>query len=233
MAAGEMDVWYQPQVAAHSLRIVGFEALARWDHPEHGHIAPDVFPHRSVEFDEDLAAFVLARACSDAALWPDLLVSVNVSPHQFAHDAFPEDVLQIAEQAGLPLDRLELEILEDAALENPDAARAVMTRLRAMGVRIAIDDFGQGYSREFLLLDLPVSKIKLARSIVTGEDTSVWIGDFVRMAHSLGMEVTAEGVETQAQALAMQSAGCDFMQGYFFTRPSPGRDVTRALTGGA
>lgn len=233
MAAGEMDVWYQPQVAADSLRIVGFEALARWDHPQHGHIAPDVFPDRSAEFDEDLAAFVLARACADAALWPDLLVSVNVSPHQFAHDAFPDDVRQIAEQTGLPLDRLELEILEDAALENPDAARAVMTRLRAMGVRIAIDDFGQGHSREFLLLDLPVSKIKLARSLVTGEDASVWIGDFVRMAHSLGMEVTAEGVETQAQAQAMQAAGCDFMQGYFFARPSPGRDVTRALTGGA
>ena len=231
IAAGQMDVWYQPQIASSSLRIASFEALARWDHPVLGQIAPDVFPNRCAEFDEDLAAFVLARACADAAQWPNLIVGVNVAPHQFAHEAFPDDISEIAALAGLPLDRLELEILEDAELENPDAARAVMTRLRAMGVRIAIDDFGQGFSREFLLLDLPVSKIKLARSIVTGEDSSVWIGDFVRMAHSLGMEVTAEGVETQAQAQAMQAAGCDYMQGYFFARPSPGRDVTRALIG--
>lgn len=231
IAAGEMDVWYQPQVASDSLRIASFEALARWNHPVLGQIAPDMFPDRSADFDEDLSAFVLARACADAAQWPNLIVAVNVAPHQFSHEAFPDDIGEIAAHAGLPLDRLELEILENAALENPDAARAVMTRLRAMGVRIAIDDFGQGFSRDFLLHDLPVSKIKLARSIVMGEESVAWVGDFVRMAHSLGMEVTAEGVETQAQAKAMQAAGCDYMQGYFFACPSPGRDVTRALTG--
>jgi EAL domain-containing protein (putative c-di-GMP-specific phosphodiesterase class I) len=231
IAAGEMDVWYQPQIASSTLRISGFEALARWNHPERGCIGPDEFLDQSEESIEDLAAFVLARACSDAALWPDLLVGVNVAPHQFAHSAFPDDIAAIAGAAGLPLDRLELEILENAALENPDAARAVMARLRAMGVRIAIDDFGQGYSRDFLMLGLPVSKIKLARSLVTDPTASDWIREFVSMAHALDMEITAEGIETKAQAQAMQAAGCDYMQGYFFARPSPGRDVVRALIG--
>ncbi len=232
IAAGEMDVWYQPQIESTTLRIAGFEALARWNHPERGCIGPAEFLDQSEESIEDLAAFVLARACSDAALWPDLMVGVNVAPHQFAHSPFPDDIAAIAGAAGLPLDRLELEILENAALENPDAARAVMVRLREMGVRIAIDDFGQGHSHEFLLLDLPVSKIKLARSIVIDPTASDWIAEFVGMAHALGMEITAEGVETQAQAKAMQAAGCDYMQGFYFARPSPGRDVVRAIVGG-
>lgn len=231
IAAGEMDVWYQPQIQAGTLRIAGFEALARWNHPVRGCLGPDEFLDQSEEAIEDLAAFVLARACSDAALWPNLIVGVNVAPHQFAHSAFPDDIAAIANAAGLPLNRLELEILENAALEKPDAARAVMARLRDMGVRIAIDDFGQGHSFDFLLLDLPVSKIKLARSIVTDPTASDWIREFVGMAHGLNLEITAEGVETQAQALAMQVAGCDYMQGYYFARPSPGRDVVRALIG--
>ncbi len=231
IAAGEMDVWYQPQIASGTLRIAGFEALARWNHPALGCIGPNDFLDQSEEAIEDLAAFVLARACSDAALWPDIMVGVNVAPHQFTHSGFPDDIAAIATAAGLPLDRLELEILENAALENPDAARAVMARLREMGVRIAIDDFGQGHSFDFLLLDLPVSKIKLARSIVADPTASAWIKEFVSMAHALNLEITAEGVETQAQALAMQVAGCDYMQGYFFARPSPGRDVVRALIG--
>ncbi|MFN3889572.1 MAG: EAL domain-containing protein [Beijerinckiaceae bacterium] len=232
IAAGEMDVWYQPQVAAKSFRIVAFEALARWNHPVEGHLAPQAFPKGAMAYSADLAAFVLARACADAARWPHVSVGVNIPPQQFADPGFPDDICAIAGEAGLPLDRLELEILEDTSFEDPDAARSVMVRLRAMGVRIAIDDFGQGFSRESLLLDLPVSKIKLARSLVTDESSGAWIGEFVATAHALGMEVTAEGVETQAQASAMQAAGCDYMQGYFFARPSPGADITRALAPG-
>lgn len=228
LAAGEMDVWYQPQVAARSLRIVGFEALARWNHPLQGCLAPNAFIDQSEDSTVDLAAYVLHRACTDAASWPQVSVGVNVPPRQFA-DGFPEDVAAIAARAGLALERLELEILESTAFEQPEAARAVMRRLRAMGVGIAIDDFGQGFSQQALLLDLPVSKIKLAGSIVADARSADWVGDFVRTAHALGVEVTAEGVETQAQAAAMQSAGCDYMQGYFFARALPAADVGRAL----
>ena len=96
IAAGEMDVWYQPQIASTTLRIAGFEALARWNHPERGCIGPDEFLDQSEESIEDLAAFVLARACSDAALWPDLMVGVNVAPYQFTHGAFPDEIAAIA-----------------------------------------------------------------------------------------------------------------------------------------
>jgi diguanylate cyclase len=233
IAAGEMDVWYQPQVAARSLRIAGFEALARWNHPTLGQLTPDAFLDDADDSLADLAAFVLSRACEDATRWPAVTVSVNIAPRQFADENFPDEIGAIAAWAGLPLDRLELEILESAAFEDPDAARAGMSRLRAMGVRLAIDDYGQGFSRQSLLLDLPVNKIKLARSIVIDERSAGWIGEFVSTAHALGMEVTAEGVETQAQAQAMQAAGCDYLQGYFFARPSSGADVTRALAGGA
>jgi EAL domain-containing protein (putative c-di-GMP-specific phosphodiesterase class I) len=231
IAAGEMDVWYQPQVASASLTIVGFEALARWNHPERGLLSPDAFFDEAEASTAELATFVLSRACADASHWPGLSVGVNVPPRQFADDRFPDTVCAIAAKAGLPLDRLELEILESSAFEQPDVCRAVMERLSAMGVQIAIDDFGQGWSHQALLLDLPVSKIKLARSIVTDEASAKWVGEFVATAHTLGMTVTAEGVETQAQAEAMQAAGCDYMQGYYFARPAPGPAIARALGG--
>ncbi len=229
IAAGEMDVWYQPQIASASLRIAGFEALARWNHPERGLLSPDAFFQEAETSSAQLATFILSRACADASRWPDVSVGVNVPPRLFADHRFPDSVCSIAARAGLPLDRLELEILESSAFEQPEACRAVMGRLRAMGVQIAIDDFGQGFSHEALLLDLPVGKIKLARSIVADEASASWVGEFVGTAHALGMKVTAEGVETQAQADAMRAAGCDYMQGYLFARPAPGPAVARAL----
>ena len=231
IAAGEMDVLYQAQVTARTFRIAGFEALARWNHPTHGPLSPDAFLDGSEESLEDLTTFVLNRACEDAARWPSVTVSVNIAPHQFGAETFPDEVGAIATAAGLPLDCLELEILESDAFKDPDAARAGMKRLRSMGVRIAIDDYGQGFSRQSLLLDLPISKIKLARSLVIDEKSAGWIEEFVATAHALGMEVTAEGGETQAQA--MQAANCDYMQGFLFARPASGAQVTRALTQGA
>lgn len=237
IAAGELEVWYQPQVAAHSLRVAGYEALARWNHPELGHLAPDAFldPRAGGQTDEfvaDLAAFVLARACADAAGWDEAVLSVNISALQFADASFPDDIAAIAAQAGLPLHRLELEILEHIAIEQPDRTRAVMTRLRDMGVRLALDDFGQGYSRQSLLMDLPVSKIKLARSIVINEENAASLAAFVADVHALGMVVTAEGVETREQALAMQAVGCDYLQGYFFARPAPAAGIAHGLRAG-
>lgn len=238
IAAGELEVWYQPQVAAGSLRIVGFEALARWNHPSFGHLAPEAFVDRkgdapSEEFIADLSAFVLARACADAAGWAeDVFLGVNMSARQFAYDGFSDDVAAIAAAAGMPLHRLELEILETVPFDDADKARATMSLLRAMGVGLAIDDFGEGYSREFLRMDLPVTKIKLARSVVADERAAAALGGFVADAHALGIAVTAEGVETREQALAMQAAGCDYLQGYFFARPSPADGVARALRAG-
>jgi EAL domain-containing protein (putative c-di-GMP-specific phosphodiesterase class I) len=142
-------------------------------------------------------------------------------------------VAAIAAAAGLPLHRLELEVLETVPITDPGKARATMSRLRTMGVGLAIDDFGEGHSRDFLRMDLPVTKIKLARSIVVDEKASAALGGFVADAHALGIAVTAEGVETREQALAMQAAGCDYLQGYFFARPSPAEGAARALLEGA
>lgn len=229
VAGGEIEVWYQPQVEARSLRVAGFEALARWNHPSQGLLTPDAFVPAHGAAADALAAFVLERACEEAARWPDVTVAVNMSPRHFAHRSFVDEVAQAMARAGLAPERLELEILETSAFEEPALAKAAMTRLRDMGVGIAIDDFGQGYSRQSLLLDLPVSKIKLAHAIVTDPASGGWIGDFVRTTHALGMKVTAEGVETQAQADAMTQAGCDYLQGYFFARPAPGAAITAAL----
>ncbi|MDB5571603.1 MAG: hypothetical protein JWN93_2786 [Hyphomicrobiales bacterium] len=234
--AGELAVHYQPQVSADGLRLLGVEALARWNHPREGLLSPSHFlgpdAHPAAVF--DVGDFVLRRGCEDAARWPGLTLSVNVSPHQFRDPAFPEAVGDIARQAGMPLERLELEILENAWFADVAGARAALTRLRALGVRIAIDDFGQGYSSMGLLHDLPLDKLKLDRAFATGGPggaPSEAVPQIVALARALGLTVTAEGVETHAQREFMRAAGCDALQGYLFSRPVPAHAIDELLRG--
>ncbi len=232
--AGELDVYYQPQVSADGARLLGVEALARWNHPRVGLLSPADFlgPDAGPSAVFDVGDFVLRRACADAALWRSLTVSVNVSPHQFRDPALPEEVERIARQAGLPLARLELEILEDSWFDNVPQARASLKRMRALGVRIALDDFGEGYSSMGVLHDLPLDKLKLDRSFASsGPDgaPSEHVPEIVALAKAIGLSVTAEGVETRAQQLFMQAAGCDALQGYLFSKPVPARAIDDLL----
>ncbi|HEY8579119.1 MAG TPA: EAL domain-containing protein [Beijerinckiaceae bacterium] len=222
--SGEMDVVYQPQVTAADARFVGVEALARWNHPTRGALSPAAFLEAGARSPalSALGDFVLQRACEAGARWRSLRMSVNVSPHQFQDPRLAERVVAIARAAAMPLERLELEILEDCWFEDLPRARLALQRLRGSGVQIALDDFGAGYSSLSVLFDLPLDKIKLDRSFtcdpVSGA-TSTKIPEIVALARAVGLSVTAEGVETEAQRAYLAAAGCDYLQGYLFARP--------------
>ena len=233
--AGQMDVFYQPQVTAGEARLVGLEALARWNHPTRGLLAPGAFLEAQggeIAALSALGDFVLHRACMDGARWRGLRLSVNVSPRQFKDPAFPERVVAIARDAAMPLDRLELEILEDCWFEDVPRARGALGRMRDLGMQIALDDFGAGYSSLGVLFDLPLDKIKLDRSFTShplSGATSPQVPEIVALCRAVGLTVTAEGVETDAQRRYLEAAGCDFLQGYLFSRPLPANEIDALL----
>jgi EAL domain-containing protein (putative c-di-GMP-specific phosphodiesterase class I) len=225
IARGELDVWYQPQVDAATMRVAAVEALARWSHPTQGLLTPASFLGCESEVSLMVSSFVLGRACAQARNWGDVMIAVNLPPHAFGHDALVDRLDEATAAAGLPAQRLEIEVLETEPFENIAAAREAMRRIRARGMRIALDDFGQGYSVDALIAGLPVNKIKLARELVTSSRAAQIVPEVVRLAHALNIEVTAEGVETEEDAKAMREAGCDYLQGYLFARPVPAEDI--------
>ncbi|MDQ3074612.1 MAG: EAL domain-containing protein [Pseudomonadota bacterium] len=218
---------YQPIVAAESGVEVGREALLRWRHPTRGEIAPDLF----VPIIEDtglihqIGDWVIRQACAEAASWPDhLSVAVNVSAAQLSGAGLAKTVLGALATSGLAPSRLELEVTESVFLGDDAATLASLERLRALGVRMVLDDFGQGYSSFGYLSRARFSKIKIDQSFVRaaadGERESMAIVHAIlALAHGLGVATTAEGVETAAQAAAMRRLGCDQLQGFYFGRP--------------
>ena len=234
MERGDFVLHYQPEVDLDTNRIVGVEALLRWDHPTEGELAPGAF----IDVAEDsgvivpLGSWVLLEACRQGQEWrgarPDapLVVSVNVSVHQLRQWGFVAHVAEALWRSGFPAHMLRLEITESVLLE-PDLAGDVLPALRQLGVRIAIDDFGTGYSSLAYLQHLHVDAVKIDRSFlqpVDGEDGDApVVAAIVAMAHSLDLEVVAEGVENPSQLGLLRRLGCDRAQGYLFARPlSPG-----------
>ncbi|MCY7398464.1 MAG: EAL domain-containing protein [Sphingomonas bacterium] len=218
---------YQPIVDAASGAEVGREALLRWRHPTRGEIAPDLF----VPIIEDaglihqIGDWVIREACAEAATWPATVsVAVNVSAAQLAGAGLAQTVLSALATSGLDASRLELEVTESVFLGDDAATLASLERLRAIGVGMVLDDFGQGYSSFGYLSRARFSKIKIDQSFVRGaaqgERESLAIVDAIlALARGLGMATTAEGVETAAQAEVMRGLGCDQLQGYYFGRP--------------
>ncbi|WP_156391653.1 MULTISPECIES: bifunctional diguanylate cyclase/phosphodiesterase [unclassified Nocardioides] len=231
---------YQPIIALDASAVVGFEALIRWQHPERGLLAPHDFI--DVVEDSDLAisvgAWVIDRAVEQAAQWqgtgPDsglLKIGVNVTPHEFAHPGFVDVVLTALERHGLPHEALVLEITERIlAGGDPQIVRA-MTQLHDVGVHLAIDDFGTGYSALGYLRRFPVSILKIDRSFVDGIGTSgddrALVEAIVRLGETFGLDVVAEGVETEQQRDELVRLGCHFAQGYHYSRPLPAAQATR------
>jgi EAL domain-containing protein (putative c-di-GMP-specific phosphodiesterase class I) len=221
---GELFALYQPQLAIDGLHVVCAEALLRWQRPGMGLINPDdfvPFAEHNALIDE-LGSFILERACQTAAHWGDLPVSINVSPLQFAQTGLDDSIFEVARRAGLPLNRLEIEITETAPFADLAAARAMIERLRAHGVTVSLDDLGSGYATTCLMRDLPVDRVKLAKSIVDLVVTSAGaegIAKIVAQARELGLNVTAEGVETAEQLARLKACGCDRVQGFLFARP--------------
>ena len=238
---GELFLHYQPQLDLASQRIVGLEALVRWQHPEMGLIPPLKFIAVAEETGqiEAIGTWVLEAALRQLALWraaghQDLCVAVNLSAYQLRGDAFPEQVAQALRRHGLPGAALELEITESVAMRDPGRTAALLRQLRAIGVALAIDDFGTGYSSLAYLKQLPLSCLKLDRSFVmdieTDANDAAICTATMQMAHSLGLGVVAEGVENATQLAFLRRLGCDTVQGYFIAQPLSVPDCTAFLS---
>jgi diguanylate cyclase (GGDEF)-like protein len=223
----EFEVYLQPEVAAGSQRILGLEALVRWNHPVRGMLYPDQFIPIAEESGLicPLGEWVLAQACRMSRQWPDLFIAVNLSGIQFRSPDLARRVITIARKAGCDPRRIELEITESVLLEENDVARTTLRELRAAGFRIALDDFGTGYSSLSYLRQFKVDKIKIDRSFTQnlGHDpeAAAIVTSVVTLGHAMGLTVTAEGVETHDQMQMLSMAGCNELQGYLFFRAMP------------
>jgi diguanylate cyclase (GGDEF)-like protein/PAS domain S-box-containing protein len=228
---GGLELFYQPIVRLHDDAIVGLEALVRWHHPERGMIAPAEFIAVAEETGliVPLGEWVLRRACSDAADWPDhVAVAVNLSPVQFRSRNLAQTVISALKESGVAPCRLELEITEQTLLGDDRDNMGIIDELRNLGVQIVMDDFGTGYSSLNYLRRFAFDKIKIDRSFVAdlldGNDMAVGIvAAVVALARTLNVPTVAEGVESEAQLELIRAAGCTEFQGYLFSRPRPGQ----------
>jgi diguanylate cyclase (GGDEF)-like protein len=240
LATGGFHLCYQAVVSTNDTRIVGYEALIRWDHPTRGLISPAEFIPVAEECGliEPIGEWVLRTACRDAVTWPgDVRVAVNVSPIQFANPALPSLVTSALARAGLPPRRLELEITEGVFLDETSSSDAMFASLKGIGVRLALDDFGTGYSSLGYLRTAPFDKIKIDQSFVRGaaqpeSRNGAIIKAIVTLAATLGMETTAEGVEVQDEIDLVRELGCSHIQGYVYGRPVPTEEVMIDLAAG-
>jgi EAL domain-containing protein (putative c-di-GMP-specific phosphodiesterase class I) len=225
---GELELHYQPIISTGAGRICGAEALVRWRHPVEGMISPDRFIPLAEETGiiTQIGEWVLRTACIDAATWPaDVKVAVNLSARQFSNDNLANVVMLALAESGLPPERLELEITETSLIESPDQCLRALTQLKNLGIAIALDDFGTGYSSFSQLTMFPFDKIKIdkyfTQNMTKRGDCAAIVHATVILAQGLGMETTAEGVETIEQCHLLRLAGATSLQGYLFKRPCP------------
>lgn len=229
-----LDLHYQPIVAAEGSRIVGVEALLRWTHPTRGNIPPmDFVPiAEKTGMMGQLGEFVLRRALKDAQRWPDLYIAINLSPIQVKNRALFMLVSSILAETGIEPSRVVLEITEGVLIDEPEEMKNRLDELRSLGLRIALDDFGSGYSSLSYLQRFPFDKLKIDRAFVTPlgrvENSAIIIQAIVALGRALGLSVLVEGVETEEQRVMLRLAGCDEMQGYLFAKPAP-RDAIDQL----
>jgi diguanylate cyclase (GGDEF)-like protein/PAS domain S-box-containing protein len=229
---GELSLYYQPQATSRQTvagtEIIGFEALARWLHPVRGFVSPGDFIPLAEESGliVEMGEWILREACQEAASWPmPLQIAVNLSPAQFMHGDLVGLVHSILLETGLAPGRLELEITEGVLIEDFERGLALLRRLKALGVRVSMDDFGSGYSSLSYLQAFPFDKIKIDRAFVINLGRNPQSAAIVRavigLGHGLEMSIVAEGVETQEQLGFLSDEGCDAVQGYFIGKPLP------------
>ncbi|MCU7843192.1 MAG: EAL domain-containing protein [Candidatus Thiodiazotropha sp. (ex Monitilora ramsayi)] len=236
----QFELHYQPQIRTADNRICGLEALIRWRHPTHGLVSPGKFIPIAEEtgFIHALGKWVLDEACRQLVRWrtngiSKISVAVNLSVKQLQSETLVELVRTIMADNNITTDELEFEITETAAMNEPELAVAQLHALRALGVRLAIDDFGTGYSSLAYLKRLPIQSLKLDRTFVhdikhNDNDTEICAATLA-LAHNLGLEVVAEGVETNEQRDFLAAHNCDYLQGYLFCKPMPAEDITRFI----
>ena len=237
---GELRLHYQPKVDMASNRIIGAEALVRWQHPELGLLPPARFIALAEELGliGTIGQWVIERACREAVGWAqaglgELTVAVNVSKPQFTSGDLCQVLCQAMRDSGLPARQLVIELTESILMDDAAAGLAQMHELKTLGVTLSIDDFGTGYSSLSYLKQFPLDELKIDRSFVMdlpGRDADVAIArTVVDLGHRLGMSVTAEGVETLAQLHCLQQQGCDTYQGFLYSKPLAGEQFARIL----
>jgi predicted signal transduction protein with EAL and GGDEF domain len=231
----ELTLNYQPIICCSAGAVIGVEALLRWQHPEHGDMSPaDFIPiAENAGLLPSLGEWVLDRAMADAQQWPHLEVAVNLSPVQFRHVDLEETLRRLVKQHGVPPSRFVLEITEGVLLEASDRVNAVLDAIRGMGFKTALDDFGTGYSSLSYLCNFKFDKIKIDRSFISSiakiDSSRTIIKSVVTLGRGLGMDIVAEGVETEFEAVMMTHFGCTELQGYFFSRPLPVEQMAALL----
>jgi len=243
LAAGQLELHYQPQVAARRGQIRGFEALLRWHHPLRGMVSPDDFIPIAEESGliEPIGAWVLDTACRQLAAWQaegvtGIRMAVNLSARQLRAPNLVEQVGEVLARHNIQPGELEIEVTESVAMDNPEQSIERLRALRALGVTLAIDDFGTGYSSLAYLKLLPIHVLKIDRAFVRDVETdandAAICAATVALAHTLGLQVVAEGIETAAQRHVLASVqGCDYLQGYLIGRPAPAEAWRERLVG--
>ncbi|HTK34135.1 MAG TPA: bifunctional diguanylate cyclase/phosphodiesterase [Caulobacteraceae bacterium] len=241
IARDQFLLHYQPVFDLAQGRAVGAEALLRWRHPELGLVSPDRFVPilEQSGLMEEVGLWVLNAACRQARAWEDqgladLKMSVNLSARQCHDPAFATVILRVVERHGLRPEALELELTETAAMEDADRTRALLGELRSMGMGVALDDFGAGYSSLSYLKNLPFSKLKIDREFVTSVDrqrnSRAICAALIELARGLEITVLAEGVETREEVETLRELGCTVFQGFYFARPMPAAEFGPAIS---
>ena len=227
----QLQVHYQPQMDAETREIAGVEALLRWHHPERGMVSPELFIPVAEETGliAQLGERVLRDACSFAREWPELSVSVNLSPVQLRDENFVPLVEDGLRKAGVSPDQIEFEVTEGVLLDENQTAREALKQLRANGFRVALDDFGTGYSSLSYLRQFQVDRIKIdkcfVQSLGKALDAEAIVTAVITLGHAMGLQVTAEGVETEEQSEFLRRAGCNELQGYLFSKAVPADEI--------
>ncbi|MBI3711461.1 MAG: EAL domain-containing protein [Burkholderiales bacterium] len=236
----EFLIYYQPKISLSNDRIVGAEALVRWNMPEIGVVEPNEF----IPFAEEIGLvvpigrWVLTKACEQTQLWRqqfhiDFKISVNISPKQFQDPKLPQFILDVLLETGLPAHALQLEITEGLLMVEAEHLSSVFDSIKKLGVSISLDDFGTGFSSLSYLQRFPIDNLKIDRSFIReipeNQDSVVLTKAIIAMSSALGMSVTAEGVEKIEQLAFLKEAGCDEIQGFYYSKPVSTEDFTQLL----
>jgi len=236
IAHDRLDVVYQPQTTIDGVKVLSVEALLRWTDPVMGSVSPSVFIPIAEEIGliNELGLYVLRRACRDAAAWPELGLAVNVSPSQFRHPRFIEDLRDTLSACGFEPRRLEIEVTETVFADSDVDILQVLQRVQELGIRVALDDFGIGYSSLSYLRRFPFDTLKIDRSFIADLDVAphahAILSTIIDLGEALGMKVVAEGIETRQQAAILQRTNCDRLQGFYLSRPVPPAEVPAVVT---
>lgn len=237
----EFELYYQPQVSLVDGKIAGVEALIRWNHPDHGQLLPETFVHVADDSHliDSVTEWVLRTALSDYDSWPksrstELRIAVNITGRQITAEQSTRRILHILEELAPEPNVLQLDLeITETALERTGRTMNIINTLKDRGVRFAIDDFGTGHSSLSRLKQLPVDTLKIDRSFISDiaedDDDKAISGAIIAMAHSLGLRVIGEGVETRSQLEALRALDCDEIQGFYFSKPVPAAEIAGLL----